>query len=98
MLTGLVKARLPPVANCSFERGVAIGQVLCGFGALLCVFSIYGCMRFVIAVRFNDAVVPRVCWLSWLWHAIVWLQHAIVFREVGQPMNGLALPPILASQ
>jgi uncharacterized membrane protein len=46
------------------ERRVIIGQSLYALGALLCVFSTYWSLGFIVLVQLNYAIAPR---LKWLW-------------------------------
>jgi len=61
---GLVKEGTPPEVSPAIVRRIAIGQSLYAFGALLCVFSTYWSIAFIVAVQLNYAIAPRVPVLS----------------------------------
>lgn len=55
----LVDADLPHEVTGAICRRILIGQALYAFGALLCVFSTYLSMGFIVLVQLNYAVAPR---------------------------------------
>jgi uncharacterized membrane protein len=58
MGTGLVKNDLPPGVPLAIKRRIVIGQSLYAFGALLCVFSTYWSVAFIVLVQLNYAIAP----------------------------------------
>jgi uncharacterized membrane protein len=58
MGTGLVKNDLPPEVPLAIKRRIVIGQSLYAFGALLCVFSPYWSVAFIVLVQLNYAIAP----------------------------------------
>ncbi len=56
---GLTRADMPPEVPAAIERRILIAQGLYAFGALLCVFSTYLSIAFIIAVQLNYAIAPR---------------------------------------
>ena len=61
--TGLVKSDMPPEVTVAIRRRIVIAQSLYALGALLCVFSTYWSIGFIVLVQLNYAVAPR-----WPWH------------------------------
>lgn len=55
----LVKADLPGEVPVAIRRRIMIGQSLYAFGALLCIFSTYLSIAFIVLVQLNYAVAPR---------------------------------------
>ncbi len=56
--TNLLRAGTPPEASAAICRRIVIAQSLYAFGALLCVFSTYLSIAFIILVQLNYAVAP----------------------------------------
>ncbi|HEY4959508.1 MAG TPA: TMEM175 family protein [Terriglobales bacterium] len=56
---GLVKEDIPPQASSAIKRRIAIAQSLYAFGALLCVFSPYWSIAFIVLVQLNYVIAPR---------------------------------------
>lgn len=56
--TGLVKNDLSPGVPVAIKRRIVIGQSLYAFGALLCVFSTYWSVAFIVLVQLNYAIAP----------------------------------------
>jgi uncharacterized membrane protein len=57
--TGLVRDDVPPETSTAIKRRIVIGQALYAFGALLCVFSTYWSIGFIVLVQLNYAIAPR---------------------------------------
>jgi uncharacterized membrane protein len=57
---GLVEPEVSAMINASVERRIFTAQALYVFGALLCVFSTYWSIGFIILVQLNYVVGPRV--------------------------------------
>jgi uncharacterized membrane protein len=57
---GLVKTELPPEIPAAICRRIVIGQSLYAFGAVLCVFSTYWSVAFIVLVQLNYAIAPRL--------------------------------------
>ena len=55
----LVKEDIPPQASSAIKRRIAIAQSLYAFGALLCVFSPYWSIAFIVLVQLNYVIAPR---------------------------------------
>lgn len=53
---GLVKLDLPGTVPVAIKRRIVIAQLLYGFGALLCVFSTYWSIGFIVLVQLNYAL------------------------------------------
>jgi TMEM175 potassium channel family protein len=66
VLGKLVKEALPDEVRCAVERRILVAQGLYAFGALLCVFSTYWSIGFIVFWQLNFAIAPRVRWLSWI--------------------------------
>jgi uncharacterized membrane protein len=49
---------------CAIERRIVVGQALYAVGALLCIFSTYWSMGFIVLVQLNYAIAPRIRFLS----------------------------------
>jgi TMEM175 potassium channel family protein len=56
--TGLVKDDLPPEVPVAIKRRIVIGQALYAAGALLCIFSTYWSIAFIVLVQLNYAIAP----------------------------------------
>src|ERR1700722_5301219 len=56
---GLVKADAPADLPRAIQRRIVIAQSLYAFGALLCVFSTYWSIGFIVLVQLNYAFAPR---------------------------------------
>lgn len=57
---GLVKDNMPPDVPSAIKRRIVVGQSLYAFGALLCVFSTYWSIAFIVLVQLNYAIAPRL--------------------------------------
>ncbi len=57
--SGLVKEYMPPLVSAAIKRRIVVAQALYAFGALLCVFSTYWSIAFIVAVQLYYAVAPR---------------------------------------
>ncbi len=53
---GLLRADVPPEAGAAIRRRILAGQSLYAFGALLCVFSVWWSVGFIIAVQLQYAI------------------------------------------
>lgn len=58
MGTGLVKDDLPPEVPVAIKRRIMTGQALYAAGALLCIFSTYWSIAFIVLVQLNYAIAP----------------------------------------
>jgi uncharacterized membrane protein len=58
MGTGLVKDDLPPEITVAIKRRIVVGQALYAAGALLCIFSTYWSIAFIVLVQLNYAIAP----------------------------------------
>jgi uncharacterized membrane protein len=56
---GLVKADVPADVPGAIKRRIIIGQSLYAFGALLCIFSTYWSIGFIVLVQLYYAIAPR---------------------------------------
>jgi uncharacterized membrane protein len=54
--TGLVKHDLPPEVSLAVKRRIVVAQSLYAFGALLCVFSTYWSIAFIVLVQLRHRV------------------------------------------
>jgi len=61
---GLVKSDIAAEVPGAIERRIAIAQSLYATGALLCVFSTYWSIAFIVLVQLNYAIAPRLPWRS----------------------------------
>ncbi len=61
---GLVKNDLSNDVAAAVCRRILVAQSLYAFGALLCVFSTFWSIGFIVVVQLNYAVAPRLRWLS----------------------------------
>jgi len=57
---GLVKQDIPAEAPAAICRRILIAQALYAFGVLLCVFSTYWSIAFIVLVQLNYAIAPRI--------------------------------------
>jgi uncharacterized membrane protein len=60
----LMRDDVPAGTSHVIKRRIIVGQALYAFGALLCVFSTYASIAFIVAVQLNFAIAPRIPWLS----------------------------------
>jgi uncharacterized membrane protein len=60
---GLLKEEVTYEVQCAIERRILFAQSLYAFGALLCVFSTYWSIVFIILMQLNFAIAPRIPWL-----------------------------------
>jgi uncharacterized membrane protein len=58
--TGLVSADMPSDVPAAIKRRIIVAQALYAFGALLCVFSTYWSMAFIVLVQLNYAIAPKI--------------------------------------
>jgi uncharacterized membrane protein len=58
--SGLVKEDIPSAIGTAVQRRILVAQSLYAFGALLCVFSTYWSVAFIVLVQLNYAVAPRL--------------------------------------
>lgn len=56
---GLVKSDMPAGVHEAIRRRVIVAQALYAFGALLCVYSTYWSIGFIVLVQLNYAIAPR---------------------------------------
>jgi uncharacterized membrane protein len=56
---GLLKDDTPAEVPEAICRRIVIGQSLCAFGALLCIFDTYWSIAFIVVVQLNYAIAPR---------------------------------------
>jgi uncharacterized membrane protein len=56
----LVKDDMPPEVPTAIKRRILIAQALYAFGALLCVYSTYWSIAFIVLVQLNFAIAPRL--------------------------------------
>ena len=57
---GIVKADAPPELASAIQRRIVIAQSLYAFGALLCIFSTYWSIGFIVLVQLYYAISPRI--------------------------------------
>jgi uncharacterized membrane protein len=57
---GLVKAEASPEISHAITHRIVVGQALYALGALLCVFSTYWSIAFIMALQLNFAIAPRI--------------------------------------
>jgi len=57
--TGLVSADMHADIPAAIKRRILIAQALYAFGALLCVFSTYWSIAFIVLVQLNYAIAPK---------------------------------------
>ncbi len=58
--SGLVKEDIPAKVSDAIKRRIVIAQSLYAFGALLCVFSTYWSIAFIVLVQLNYVIAPRL--------------------------------------
>jgi len=58
--TELIKDDVSPVILAAISRRILVAQSLYAFGALLCVFSTYWSIAFIVLVQLNYAIAPRL--------------------------------------
>lgn len=63
---GLVKDETPSEVHFAVLRRIEAAQSLYAFGALLCIFSTYASIAFIVLVQLNYVIAPRVRWLAWI--------------------------------
>ena len=56
---GLVKPEVVQHASRAIERRVVIAQTLYAIGALMCIFSTYASITFILLVQLNYAIAPK---------------------------------------
>jgi TMEM175 potassium channel family protein len=56
---GLVKTDIPAEVPGAIQRRILVGQSLYAFGALLCIFSTYWSIAFIVLVQLYYAISPR---------------------------------------
>jgi uncharacterized membrane protein len=61
---GVVRDELTPEFHTAMRRRIIGAQTLYALGALLCIFSTYASIAFIVLVQLNFAVAPRIRWLS----------------------------------
>jgi uncharacterized membrane protein len=61
---GLVKEGIPAEARAVHLRRIVAYQALYALGVLLCVFSTYASIAFIVLLQLNSAVSPRIPWLD----------------------------------
>ena len=61
---GLVKSDTAADVSGALKRRILVAQALYAFGALLCVFSTYWSIAFIVLVQLNFAIAPRIPVLS----------------------------------
>ncbi len=61
---GVVRDGIPSEAHAAIRRRIIGSQSLYAVGALLCVFSTYASIAFIVLVQLNFALAPRLRWLS----------------------------------
>jgi TMEM175 potassium channel family protein len=61
---GLVKSDVPADVPAAVCHRILIAQSLYAFGALLCVFTTYWSIGFIVLVQLNYAIAPRIPWRS----------------------------------
>jgi uncharacterized membrane protein len=60
--SGLVKDNISPEVSAAVSRRIVIAQALYAFGALLCIFSTYWSIAFIVLVQVYFALAPRAPW------------------------------------
>lgn len=58
--TGLIKDEVTAEMRSAVVRRIVIAQALYAFGALLCIFSTYVSIAFIVLVQLNYAIAPRI--------------------------------------
>ncbi len=56
----LLKEQVTYEVQCAIERRIVLAQALYAFGALLCLFSTYCSIAFIILMQLNFAIAPRI--------------------------------------
>ena len=56
--TGLAKVDMSPYVATAIKHSIVISQCLYAFGGLLCVFSTYRSIAFIVLVQLNYAIAP----------------------------------------
>jgi uncharacterized membrane protein len=62
--TGLVSDDMPRDVSGAIKRRIVVAQTLYASGALLCVFSTYWSIAFIVLVQLNYAIAPKLPMLS----------------------------------
>lgn len=57
---GLIKEEITAEMRSAVVRRIVIAQALYAFGALLCIFSTYVSITFIVLVQLNYAIAPRI--------------------------------------
>ncbi|HTR48087.1 MAG TPA: TMEM175 family protein [Verrucomicrobiae bacterium] len=60
----LIKKEVSSAILAAISRRILVAQSLYAFGALLCVFSTYWSIAFIVLVQLNYAIAPRFGWRS----------------------------------
>lgn len=55
---------MPDEVPVAIKRRIVIAQSLYALGALLCVFSTYSSIAFIVLVQLSYAIAPRLPWRS----------------------------------
>ncbi len=58
--SGLMKDDVTDEIRTATERRIVIYQALYAFGALLCVFSTYLSIAFIVLLQLNSIIAPRI--------------------------------------
>jgi TMEM175 potassium channel family protein len=58
--TGLVSVDMPSDVPTAIKRRIVVAQALYAFGALLCIFSTYWSMAFIVLIQLNYAIAPKI--------------------------------------
>ena len=56
----LAKPELPPDIDGAIYRRIIVAQALYAFGALLCIFSTYWSIGFIVLIQLNYVLAPRI--------------------------------------
>jgi uncharacterized membrane protein len=62
MSKGLVKQDIPAIVPVAIKRRIVIAQLLYAFGAMLCIFSTYWSITFIVLVQLNYAIGSKWPW------------------------------------
>ena len=62
MSKGLVKHDMPAIVPVAIKRRIIIAQLLYAFGAMLCIFSTYWSITFIVLVQLNYAIGSKRPW------------------------------------
>jgi hypothetical protein len=57
---GLLKNDVPPDISSAIKRRIIMAHGFYALGALLCVFSTYWSIGFIVLVQLNNAIAPRL--------------------------------------